>query len=125
MKVLVDGCVWGGAKPALVEAGHEVEAAADWERDPGDAEVLAHAHREGQVLVTIDKDFGELAIVRRQPHGGIVRLVTLRAEDHGPVAVATLEQYRDELQAGAIITVEPGRVRVRLQASEERSIDEA
>jgi hypothetical protein len=32
--------------------------------------ILGRAHREGRVLVTLDKDFGELAVVRRQPHPG-------------------------------------------------------
>ena len=35
------------------------------------------AYEESRVLVTIDKDFGELAIVRGQAHSGIVRLVAL------------------------------------------------
>jgi predicted nuclease of predicted toxin-antitoxin system len=58
VNVLLDGCVWGGAREALSTAGHEVESTADWPTDPGDAEVLAHAHRSGQVLITLDKDFG-------------------------------------------------------------------
>ena len=29
--------------------------------DPGDSEILATAHQQGRVLVTLDKDFGELA----------------------------------------------------------------
>ena len=63
----------------LRAAGHDVESTADWPHDPGDEEVLAHAYRNAQVLITLDKDFGEIVIVRRQPNCGIVRLVTLRA----------------------------------------------
>jgi predicted nuclease of predicted toxin-antitoxin system len=112
VKVLLDGCVWGGARDVLRAAGHEVESTADWPRDPGDEEVLGHAYRNAHVLITLDKDFGEIAIVRRQPHTGIVRLVTLRAEHQGPASVETLERYGQDLSHGAIITVEPGRVRV-------------
>jgi predicted nuclease of predicted toxin-antitoxin system len=112
VKVLLDGCVWGGAKGVLRAAGHEVESTAEWPRDPGDEEVLGHAHRNAQVLITLDKDFGEIALVRRQRHSGIVRLVTLRAEDQGPASVEALARYRDDLSRGAIVTVEPGRVRV-------------
>jgi predicted nuclease of predicted toxin-antitoxin system len=114
VKVLLDGCVWGGARAALGAAGHEVESTADWPSDPGDSEVLAHAHRNGQVLITLDKDFGEIAIVRRQPHSGILRLVTLRAEQQGAASVEALARYPDDLSKGAIVTVEPGRVRVYL-----------
>ncbi|MGZ8218010.1 hypothetical protein [Methylomagnum sp.] len=31
------------------------------------------------MLITLDKDFGELALVRRQSHCGIIRLVGLLA----------------------------------------------
>ena len=113
MNVLLDGCVWGGAGGVLRAAGHNVECVADWPRDPGDSDVLAHAYGSDQVLITLDKDFGEIAIVRRQPHKAIVRLVTLRAEQQGPTAVDVLVRYRDDLERGAIVTVEPGRVRVR------------
>ena len=118
MKVLLDGCVWGGAKDALARAGHDVESAADWNQDPGDPEVPAHAHRNAQVLITLDKDFGEMVIVRGQPHSGITRLVTLRAEDQGAASVETLARYHDELIRGALVTVEPGRVRVRVRDSD-------
>lgn len=118
MKVLLDGCVWGGARDALIAAGHDVESTADWPSDPGDAAVLAHAHRNAQVLITLDKDFGEIAIVRRQAHSGIVRLVTLRAEQQGAWAAEALSRYGDDLSVGAIVTVEPSRVRVHLEPSD-------
>ena len=113
MKVLVDACVWGGAAVVLTAAGHEVEAVADWQRDPGDKEILTRAFDTSQVVVTLDKDFGELAVVRRLPHRGIVRLVGLSAERQGTAVVTVLAKYGAELSAGAIVTVEPGRVRVR------------
>lgn len=121
MKALLDGCVWGGAREVLVAAGHEVECVADWPRDPGDPEILAHAYRNHQVVITLDKDFGEIAIVRRHSHSGIVRLVTLRADQQGAAAVGALARYEEELPRGAIVTVEPGRVRVHLDTSERDS----
>ena len=70
MRVLLDTCVWGGAKGGVASGGHDVVWAGDWPEDPGDEEILARAHAEGRVLVTLDKDFGELAVVRhRRPHG--------------------------------------------------------
>ena len=36
----------------------------------GDDEILARAYAEQRILVTIDKDFGELAIVHGRPHCG-------------------------------------------------------
>ena len=80
MRLLLDTCIWGGAAPELRAAGHDVSWAGDWPQDPGDDEILALAHRERRVLVTLDKDFGELAIVHEQPHGGIVRIVGFRPD---------------------------------------------
>ena len=113
MKLLLDTCVWGGAKGALQASGHEVIWAGDWEVDPGDDEILARASQEGRILITLDMDFGELAIVRRQPHAGIVRLVGWSARQQAAICLTVLGRYNTELQTGAIVTVEPGRVRVR------------
>ena len=113
MRLLLDACVWGGALEELRAAGHQVVWAGQWDESPSDAEILARAHGDSQVLVTLDKDFGELAVVRRQPHAGIVRLVHVSARRQGPVCSEVLARYADELQAGAILTVEPGRVRIR------------
>ena len=67
----------------------------------------------GQVVITLDKDFGELLVVRRQPHAGIVRLVGLPTAQQAPVAAATLTRYVEELGRGALVTAESGRTRVR------------
>ena len=68
MKILLDTCVWGGARKTLEAAGHDVEWTGDWPQDPGDDAILAHAFQEGRILVTLGKDFGELAIVFYRPH---------------------------------------------------------
>lgn len=113
MMVLLDTCVWGGAKPMLQAAGHDVSWTGDLAEDPGDEEILAQAHREQRVLITLDRDFGELAIRRGLPHCGIVRLVNISARQQGAICEQILTQYGDELTRGAIITVEAGRVRIR------------
>ena len=113
MKLLLDTCVWGGAVDSLKAAGHDVIWAGDWPTDPGDEEIMALAHQEGRILITLDKDFGELAVVRGQAHAGIIRLVILPAFQQAPTCLMVLTRYGVELQAGAILTVEPGRVRVR------------
>ena len=113
MKVLLDTCIWGGAKQVLETAGHDVIWSGDWPEDPGDEEILAQAHREGRVLVTLDKDFGELTVVYGQPHSGILRLVNLAARQQGPFCARILESHGDELQAGAIITADAQKLRIR------------
>ena len=74
---------------------------------------MALAYQEGRILITLDKDFGELAVVREHAHAGIVRLVVISASQQGPTCLIVLTRYGTELQSGAIVTVEPGRIRVR------------
>ena len=78
MKILLDTCVWGGVAQELRAAGHEVVWTGDWQEDPGDDEILERAHKEGRVLVTLDKDFGELAIV----HSDRIRFIPLLGHGH-------------------------------------------
>lgn len=113
MRVLLDTCVSGGVREALRALGHDVVWTGEWQTDPGDKEILDLANEEGRVLVTLDKDFGELAVVHNRPHCGIVRLVDFSARDQARVCLSVLERYGSELLDGAIITAEPGRIRIR------------
>jgi predicted nuclease of predicted toxin-antitoxin system len=113
MKLLLDACISQSARVELQAVGHDAEQIGVSEADPGDDAVIAKAHGEGRVLVTLDKDFGELTIVHGRPHAGIVRLVGISAKRQGAVCNTVVEQYRKQLTDGAIVTVEPGRVRVR------------
>lgn len=113
MKLFLDACVSHCAVSQLRSAGHDVVWAGEWSEDPGDEEILERAHLEARILVTLDKDFGELVIVYEKPHSGIVRLVDFRANDQGTICQKVLELYGEKLQMGAIITVDHGRIRVR------------
>lgn len=111
-ETLLDTCVWGGIRAGLISAGHDIVWAGEWKEDPGDDEILARAYRDGRILITLDKDFGELAVVHGQPHAGIVRLVTWSSQQQAVICTLVLDRYGSELQAGAIVTAEPGRVRI-------------
>ena len=113
MKVLLDTCVWGKVSAALRDGGHDVVWAGDWDEDPGDEEILARAHAEQRVLVTLDKDFGEMAVLKGRSHSGILRLVNMAARRQASVCSNVLARHGAELLAGAIITAELGRIRIR------------
>jgi predicted nuclease of predicted toxin-antitoxin system len=115
LKILLDTCVWGKAMVELSQVGHDVVWAGNWNQDPGDEEILARAHLEGRLLVTLDKDFGELAVVHGLPHRGILRLVGISAKLQAIVIQKVLEKYGEALTAGGIVTADPGRVRIRHQ----------
>ena len=113
MRLLLDSCVWSGIILPLRSAGCDVVWAGDWPEDPGDQEILARAFSEKRILVTLDKDFGELAILRGTPHSGILRIVNFSARRQAEVCLAAVTAHGTELLAGAIVTAEPGRMRIR------------
>ena len=119
MKLFLDACVWGGAREKLQAEGHDVIWAGEWPEDPGDDEILERAYRGGRVLVTLDKDFGELAIVRGMPHAGIIRLVNLETSQQAATCLRVIELHEGDLEVGAIITAERHRLRVRLTTDRE------
>ena len=113
MRILIDTCIWAPAQSAIRAAGHDVIWTGDWDHDPGDEEILDRAYRDKRVLVTLDKDFGELAILRSLPHCGIIRIVGFSVRQHASVCLSILQMHSIELQSGAIVTAQPGRLRIR------------
>ncbi|MGH2587580.1 MAG: DUF5615 family PIN-like protein [Dehalococcoidia bacterium] len=113
MRLLLDSCIWGPTAPPLIAAGHDVVWAGNWSEDPGDEHILRIAHDEDRILITLDKDFGKLAVVHGLSHSGIVRLVRIPAQQQAAVCLYVLNIHGEELSAGAIVTAERGRLRIR------------
>ncbi len=113
MRVLLDTCVPYILKTNLQKETFDVVHAKEWLKDPGDEKILEYAHQEKRILVTLDKDFGELAIIKDQPHSGIVRLVDMSIKTQSLMCIFALNHHGDELIKGAVVTIEPGRIRIR------------
>jgi predicted nuclease of predicted toxin-antitoxin system len=114
MRFLANENFPGAAVVALEAAGHDVV----WVRitAPGmtDCEVLAWPVREERVLLTFDKDFGDLARASALPPVcGIVLLrIPMPMPDDVGQELAALITSRDDW-AGHFSVIEPGRVRMR------------
>jgi predicted nuclease of predicted toxin-antitoxin system len=80
-----------------------------------DSDILAKAQREECVLLTHDLDFGELVAISeaRLPSVVTFRLRNMRPSNVNRHLQAIIEQHREALASGAIITVTEGRIRVR------------
>ena len=113
MRILLDSCVWGKATQELRSAGHDVEWVGDWDEDPGDMIILSYANEQDRTLVTLDKDFGELAIVQQMPHRGIIRLANIAARKQAQTILKLIELHSVMLNKGAILTVDQNRLRIR------------
>jgi predicted nuclease of predicted toxin-antitoxin system len=101
----------------LRSEGHEVEAIA--ELDPGlpDTAVLELARRPGFLLLTSDKDFGELVFRQRRLTGGVVllRLAGLAPERKAEVVSACIAEHGHEMpSAFAVLTARSLRIRRNL-----------
>lgn len=113
MQILLDSCVSSKIGTNLSANGHTVDWVGNWSEDPGDDTIMAHAFAHEQILITLDKDFGELAIIKQIPHHGIIRLVNISLKDQSRVCIQILNQYGNELFEGAIVTATIDRVRIR------------
>jgi predicted nuclease of predicted toxin-antitoxin system len=114
MRLLMDSCMWNPTTNALRKAGHDVDSVSEWPADPGDAAILQRAFAESRVLVTLDNDFGELAVRLRLPHAGMIRLQSIVVDDEAAACLAVIAVAEAELLHGAIVTVTPQRIRIRL-----------
>ncbi len=121
MKFLLDVCASSRLLRALLtDLGHDVLSALDRDPRATDETLLALAIQEHRVLVTEDKDFGELVFVRRLPHPCIIRFVDMRIDEKVAAMRELLEHHADAMRAGAMVVVTRRRIRVRLEARDNR-----
>ena len=116
MRLLVDSCISKFAVSFLREKGYSVVWIPEEGKDPGDEQILHKALQEKRVLVTADKDFGDLVFVFQKPHSAIIRLVNFKPKEQSRVIDKVLRSYEDELHRKPIITVNKSRLRVKYPA---------
>ncbi|WP_369723514.1 DUF5615 family PIN-like protein [Bradyrhizobium sp. LLZ17] len=71
---LADECVSFSLVREFRRVGHDMHYVAEFAASVSDTEVIALASREGRLLLTADKDFGELVFRRGQVVPGLVLL---------------------------------------------------
>src|SRR5215510_2060857 len=114
MKFLLDVCASSRSlHKMLADLGHDVLLAVDVNRRASDEALLDLALQEARVIVTEDKDFGELVFVHRLPHSTIVRFVEMQVEDQVAAMQELLDHYSAELEAKTLLVVTRGRIRIR------------
>ena len=101
----------------LRQDGHDVVYVAELSPGTTDEEVLQQADTRSAVLLTADKDFGELVFRQGLVHAGVVllRLAGL-ANVTKPEVVAEVFRDRAAELIGAFSVVSPGQVRIRRKA---------
>ncbi|HUT23254.1 MAG TPA: DUF5615 family PIN-like protein [Sumerlaeia bacterium] len=102
------------AVEALREAGHDIRWARLEMPGASDTKVLACAQREEQVLLTFDKDFGELAFRSGSPVSSGIMLfrIPCLSPEYLKKTILQAVAARDNW-FGQFAVVEPDRIRVR------------
>jgi predicted nuclease of predicted toxin-antitoxin system len=113
MRILADENFPHAAVQALRRRGHDVAWVAADAQGSSDVRILERAQTESRILITFDKDFGELAFHWGLPasSGVVLFRTSLPSPSHvARVAVAALESRTD--WAGNFAVVEDDRIRI-------------
>lgn len=113
MNFLADESCAGPVIRALREAGHDIVAIAEVAKGATDEQVLERALNEKRVLITEDRDFGELVYARRRSSAGVIlaRFHSRARRTKTAAVVEAVAKLGSRLQ-DAFTVVEPGRVRI-------------
>jgi predicted nuclease of predicted toxin-antitoxin system len=114
MNFLADESVDKAIVECLRENGHLVMYIAEMEPGLSDEEVFQVANKENAILITADKDFGELVYrLKRISHGVVlIRLSGLSTVRKGQIVYATVSKHMKEL-VHTFTVVTPGIIRIR------------
>ncbi len=117
MKWLIDNAISPLVSSGMQAAGHDAVHVRDrGMSSANDAEIFDLAARENRVIVSADTDFGTLLALRSVSKPSVV--LFRGATPRRPAAqvarlLANLPSVEDALNAGAIVIIEPARLRIR------------
>ena len=114
MNLLADESVNRQTVERLRQEGHDVLYIAELEPGIPDHVVLARANERNALLLTADKDFGELVFRQKLVNSGVVllRLAGLSPETKAGITADVLRDREAELRQ-AFSVISPGMVRIR------------
>ncbi len=114
MNFLADEGVEREIVDSLRHLGHTVLYVAEMSPGVSDDDVLDQANDASAVLITADKDFGELVFRQKRIHRGVIltRLDGLSGETKARTMAAVVTDFGDQLPE-AFSVVSHGTVRIR------------
>ncbi|MEK7828990.1 MAG: DUF5615 family PIN-like protein [Deltaproteobacteria bacterium] len=114
LKFLVDVGVGRKVDEWLAENGYDVKRVRDINPKAKDSEILHLAVGEGRMVITMDKDFGELVFNSGKLHSGvlILRLENANGDQKVKSVKKILSEYSDKLY-GKFCVFQGERLRVK------------
>jgi predicted nuclease of predicted toxin-antitoxin system len=114
LKFLVDVSVGMGVHNWLKQGGFDSVAVRDVDASMPDVDILAWAKREQRVVVTMDKDFGELVFHSGESHAGVLllRLEDAKSDEKVRIVEEIITNYGDQL-VDHFAVYQDGRLRIR------------
>lgn len=114
MNLLADESIDKPIVDRLRQDGHSVLYIAEFSPSIDDDTVLQRANQNGALLITADKDFGELVFRQGRIHVGVVlvRLAGLSSDAKARMVSTVFANHGDEL-LNAFSVISPERVRIR------------
>ena len=114
MRFLVDESVDRPIAHALREQGYQVACIVDTRPGLDDDAVLSAANAQGAILLTADKDFGELVFREARATAGVllIRLAPLSLRRRSELVAAAVREHGEDLR-GRFCVIAPGHIRMR------------
>jgi len=114
MKIVIDEGMDIRLAGVLRQSGHEVTHIAESSRGLTDEEVLSLATQPGVLLITRDKDFGDLIFREGRTHSGIllVRLEHLNSDERSAAVQECIRCHESQLP-GAFSVINRAGIRIR------------
>ena len=108
MRLLVDENVGPSVALWLAAMDHNVVSVYSEARGMPDDDIIRKSYEEDRILITCDKDFGELVFRERRSHKGVV---LLRLEDERPAMIVRalkrlLGEYADRLGGRFVVVTD-------------------
>ncbi|MEW6357173.1 MAG: DUF5615 family PIN-like protein [Planctomycetota bacterium] len=120
MRFIVDVNVGRRIANFLVQEGHDAVWVGDLGQELPDTAILEMGFRDRRVILTIDKDFENLAFRRRLPFFAIVRLPSEPYPQTRSRLTDLLREHANDISPGNVVCVTSAGVRVRHGSSKDK-----